>query len=73
MNDKQKLDYKKLKTVAEKAKFLMEFEITARINMKDLTLVNQAFIGKIALPITGDTDEEVIAKAKAWLEEKAAA
>ena len=72
-NKKQMAEYKKLKTIQEKAAYLLQFDITARLNMNGLDLVNQAFIGKVGLPITGDSDEEVISKARAWLEEKAAA
>lgn len=73
MNDTQLAEFSALETQQEKAKYLLQFEITARVNMVDLNLVNQAFIGEVALPITGDSDEEVVAKAKAWLEGKAAA
>lgn len=72
-NKKQMAEYKKLETIQEKAAYLLQFEITARLNMNGLDLVNQAFIGKVGLPVTGGTDEEVVSKARAWLEEKAAA
>jgi len=75
MNIKQQKEYSGLKTTAEKAKYLLQFEIVAKLNIdsKELKPVNQAFIGKVALPITGDSDEEVVRKARVWLEELAAA
>ena len=73
MNKKQQSIYATLETVADKANYLLKFEITAKPCFVGLDLVNKAFIGKIELPITGDSDDEVIKKAKAWLEEKAAA
>jgi len=73
VNKKQLATYATLKTVADKATFLLQFEITAKACFVGLDLVNKAFIGKIGLPITGESDKEVIEKARAWLEEKAAA
>lgn len=75
MNAKQQREYSALKTTAEKARYLLQFEIVAKLNIdtKELKPVIQAFIGKVSLPITGNTDEEAISKAKEWLEELAAA
>jgi len=73
MNTKDQAEYKKLKTLQERASYLLKFKIEARTNIVDLNLVTQAFIGKVSLPITGDDEDEVVAKARLWLEEKAAA
>ena len=74
-NNKDLSTYKKLPTQKEKAEFLLQFEIRASTNIIDLNLVNQAFIGKVGLPIHGVhySDEEVINKAVEWLKNKAAA
>ena len=66
--------YQALETMQERAKYLLQQEITTMIDIVDLTPVARACIGKIQLPIAGapgDTDEQVIAKAKAWLQEVA--
>lgn len=66
--------YKALETMQERAKYLLQQEITTTIDIVDLTPVARACIGKIQLPIVGEegeTDEQVIAKAKAWLQEVA--
>lgn len=66
--------YQALETMQERAKYLLQQEITTMIDIVDLTPVARACIGKIQLPIVGavgETDEQVIAKAKAWLQETA--
>ena len=72
MNKKQQAEYKKLTTIKEKAKYLLQFEITATTDLDDLGFVSRATIGEIRLPVTAKTDEEAIIKAKVWLKEKAA-
>lgn len=64
MNNAQKAIYRKLKTVKERAAYLSQFDIETRVDIVDLDFVHRAYIGDIALPITG-TDE-----AAAWLKEK---
>jgi hypothetical protein len=67
-------EYQALETLQERAKYLLQQEITTMIDIVDLTPVARACIGKIQLPIVGaagETDEQVIAKAKAWLQETA--
>lgn len=66
--------FKKLKSMQEKAKYLLQFKITTRVEIENLTPVTKAYIGDIGLPIASDGNEaedEVIAKAKRWLEAKA--
>lgn len=66
--------YQALETMQERAKYLLQQEITTMIDIVDLTPVARAYIGKIQLPIVGapgETDEQVVAKAKAWLQETA--
>ncbi|AJQ52649.1 hypothetical protein ACE1OG_10035 [Aeromonas hydrophila] len=66
--------YQALETMQERAKYLLQQEITTMIDIVDLTPVARACIGKIQLPIVGapgETDEQVVAKAKAWLQETA--
>ncbi|NRA56479.1 MAG: hypothetical protein HRU23_20295 [Gammaproteobacteria bacterium] len=66
---------KNLPTSQERARYLLGFEITTSIEFVDLTPVLKAFVGDIGLPIHSkgkETSKDVIAKAKAWLEETAA-
>lgn len=66
--------FNKLASLQEKAKYLLQFEITTRLAIENLTPVTKAYIGDIGLPITSEGNEgeaEVIAKAKQWLEAKA--
>ena len=66
--------FKTLETKQERAKYMLQQEITVKIDIVDLTPVARACIGDIHLPIVGaagETDEQVIAKAKAWLQEAA--
>lgn len=70
MNNAQIAIYRKLKTVKERAAYLSQFEIETRVDIVDLDFVHRAYIGDIALPITGADEAEVLAKAAAWLKEK---
>lgn len=66
--------YQALENIQERAKYLLQQEITTVIDIVNLTPVARACIGEIQLPIVGaegETDEQVIAKAKAWLQETA--
>ncbi|WP_429194546.1 hypothetical protein [Aeromonas veronii] len=66
--------YQALETIQERAKYLLQQEICTMIDIVELTPVARACIGDIRLPVVGkegDTDEQVIAMAKAWLQEKA--
>ncbi|MFQ1850131.1 hypothetical protein [Aeromonas veronii] len=66
--------YQALETIQERAKYLLQQEIRTMIDIVELTPVARACIGDIRLPVVGkegDTDEQVIAMAKAWLQEKA--
>ncbi len=67
--------FETLKTLQERAKYLLTLEITTKIDIVDLQPVLKAYIGEMGLPITSngnETEDQVIAKAKAWLNEKAA-
>ncbi|OCA63018.1 hypothetical protein A9R10_08250 [Aeromonas piscicola] len=66
--------FQAFETVQERARYLLQQEITSKVDIVDLTPVARACIGDINLPIVGakgETDEQVIAKAKAWLQEAA--
>lgn len=66
--------YQALETIQERAKYLLQQENSTMIDIVELTPVARACIGDIRLPVVGkkgDTDEQVIAMAKAWLQEKA--
>ncbi|MGL5179228.1 MAG: hypothetical protein ACRC8N_14050 [Aeromonas veronii] len=66
--------YAQLDTLQERAKYLLQQEITTTIDIVELTPVARACVGYVRLPIVGEegeTDEQVIAKAKAWLQEMA--
>lgn len=71
MNAQQLEEFKAIPEIHEKAKYLLQFKITAKTDIVDLTFVSRAYIGDIALPATGATDEEAIANARQWLQEKA--
>lgn len=61
-----------LETDKERAKYLLQFEVTTRITIENLIPKDQAVIGDIVLPFTGDDAQQVINDARAWLQEKAA-
>ncbi|MBB31947.1 hypothetical protein [Pseudoalteromonas sp. PAR1] len=61
-----------LETEKERAKYLLQFEVTTRVTIENLTPKAQAVIGDIGLPFTGDDAQQVIKDARAWLQEKAA-
>lgn len=66
---------KNMATMQERAKYLLNFEITTSVQIVDLQPVLKAFIDEIGLPIHSEgteTSDDVIAKAKAWLEQQAA-
>ncbi|WP_421217967.1 hypothetical protein [Aeromonas enteropelogenes] len=59
-----------LPTASERASYLLEQNFTVKIDIVELTLVARAYVGGISTPIigaTGETDEQIIARAKAWL------
>jgi hypothetical protein len=60
-----------LTTASELASYLLELEFTVGIDIVDLTPVARAYVGGISTPIvgaTGETDEQIIARAKTWLQ-----
>lgn len=64
-----------LETEKERAKYLLQFEVTTRkVGIETLTLkpILRALIGDIYLPVTGNDAQQVIKDARAWLQEKAA-
>ncbi|MEH8245921.1 hypothetical protein Q7I21_07855 [Aeromonas veronii] len=66
--------YLALATWQEQAKYLLQQEITLTLDRVGLTPVARALAGGVPLPIVnqpGDTTEQVIAKAKAWLQKAA--
>jgi len=70
-----KAHFETLKTLQEKAKYLLTLEITIKLEIVELTPVLKAYIGEVGLPIFSEgneTEEDVIKKARAWLEQKAA-
>ena len=71
MTPEQKTDYLNLRTVPERAPFLLNIGVSSRINMKGLDLVSQATVGDVLLPVTADSDEEAVTAGIAWLKEKA--
>lgn len=66
-------EFLKLQTISERATYLLDCPITTKTQIVDLTPVLQAFIGDIGLPVYSEgaeTEADVIAKAKTWLESK---
>lgn len=64
-----------LGSASERAKCLLDKEFTVRIDIVALTPVARVYVGGISTPIigaTGETDEQIIDRAKAWLQEVAA-
>lgn len=72
MTKEQIKQYEKLKTLKERAQFLLNIGVSAKINIVDLTPVMQACVGETMLPVTGDNEQDAIEKGIAWLKEKAA-
>jgi len=65
--------YLALGTWQEQAKYLLQQEITLTLDMVGIRPVARACAGGVPLPIVnqaGDTTEQVIAKAKAWLQKE---
>ena len=63
--------YEALTTVPERAQFLLSQQLTARIDIVDLEIVQRAYAGEFALPVTGHSEQYAIAKAESWLRKKA--
>ncbi|MDF2415704.1 hypothetical protein [Aeromonas sp. 1HA1] len=64
-----------LTTASERARYLLEKKFTVGLDIVDLTPVARAYVGGISTPIvgaTGETDEQIIARAKAWLQKAVA-
>lgn len=64
-----------LTTASERARYLLEQKFTVGLDIVDLTPVARAYVGGISTPIvgaTGETDEQIIARAKAWLQKAVA-
>jgi hypothetical protein len=60
-----------LNTAHERAQYLLGQEFTVRIDIVDLTPVGRAYVAGISTPIVGtagETDEQIIVRAKAWLQ-----
>lgn len=60
-----------LTTASERASYLLEQEFIIGIDIVDLTPVARVYVGGISTPIvgaTGESDEQIIARAKAWLQ-----
>ena len=72
MTEEQIKQYENLKSLKERAQFLLNIGVSAKINIVDLTPVIQACVGETMLPVTGDTEQDAIEKGIAWLKEKAA-
>jgi hypothetical protein len=64
--------YRSLKTKAERAKYLLSLPITAKVDIEFPNLVMRAHVDEVALHITGNSEEEVIAEARQWLQEQTA-
>jgi hypothetical protein len=67
--------YKTLTNLQERAKYLLTFKITTKLDIVDLNPVMKAYIGDIGLPVISQANEseaDLIERAKAWLTEKAA-
>jgi hypothetical protein len=72
MTKEQIKQYENLTTLKERAQFLLNIGVSAKINIVDLKLVMQACVGETMLPVTGDNEQDAIEKGIAWLKEKAA-
>lgn len=65
------LRYNSLSSAKEKAAYLLTRKITAQLNILGFELVMQARIDDVWLPVTGESEDETIHKARAWLRGKA--
>ncbi|MFU2510617.1 hypothetical protein [Pseudoalteromonas sp. ASV78] len=61
-----------LKTEKERAKYLLQFEITVRLTSENYQTILKAKIGDIDLPITGNDESSVITAARIFLQQQAA-
>lgn len=72
MTNDQREQLEELKTVQERAAFLLEIGVTAKIDIERLDVVYRASVGTFGLPVTAENEADAIANGTAWLKEKAA-
>lgn len=61
-------DFEQLTNRLERARFLMEQPLTVHLDIVDLAPTYRAKAGEFFLPVTGDSKEGTLAKAKDWLQ-----
>jgi len=73
MTNEQSEAFDALSTVQERAKFLLNIGVSAKLDIDPDTFepVYRACVDGIFLPIDGCSEKSAILKAKAWLETKA--
>lgn len=62
--------YERLDSIKARAQYLLSFPIEAKICIENLNLVLRAVVCDVVLPVTGETEQETIEKARQWLQDK---
>ena len=68
MTGKQLHHIKTLATVAERAAYMLEIGVTAKVSMEGLTPVYRAAVVDATLPVHSEDEAEAIQLGKEWLE-----
>lgn len=70
MTSEQLTAYERLQTIPERARFLLEIGVVAKLDLdtEKLEPVYRACIGDVRLPITAVTERSAIARATDWLQ-----
>ncbi|USD19784.1 hypothetical protein MJO52_11890 [Microbulbifer variabilis] len=71
MTDEQMQAYEQIRSIAERANFLLSIGVTAELDVEGTDLVFRACVGDMRLPVSGTTKLTAIERGKSWLEDKA--
>ncbi|WP_444901715.1 hypothetical protein ACJJIG_21295 [Microbulbifer sp. SSSA007] len=71
MTDDQMEALGKIKSVSDRAKFLLSIGVTAELGTEESNLEFRACVGDMRLPITGASKLTAIERGTSWLQEKA--
>ncbi|MCO1336010.1 hypothetical protein MO867_16895 [Microbulbifer sp. OS29] len=71
MTDDQMEAWEKIRSVSDRAKFLLSIGVTAELETDEPNLEFRAYVGDVRLPITGATKLTAIERGTTWLQEKA--
>jgi len=70
MDKKQIEEFENLKTMKERAQFLLDIGVTAKTDIDDLEIVYRANVGCISLPVVALTESVAIKKGTKYLQDR---